>query len=230
MILAVIPARGGSRGLPGKNLRSIEGEPMIVYTIRAARASHRIDRTLVSTDDPEIARVARGSGAAVPFLRPAELAADTTPTLPVIDHAVRMVEASGEQVNVVVTLQPTSPMRTAAQIDAALELLESSGARSVVAVAPLGLPCNVVAAVIDGQLRRIPLDGSADARRQAAPPAVRITGAIYVTRRGLLAEGRILDDAPAVLMTDARSAIDVDDLTSLRAARRAARRAAGEGI
>ncbi len=227
LTLAVIPARGGSRGLPGKHLRRLGGAPMIAYTIRAALEAARIDRVLVSTDDEEIARTSRALGAEVPFLRPADLARDQTPTLPVIDHAVRHLEAQGETVSIVVTLQPTSPLRTAAQIDEAVALLEASGARSVVSVAPVGFPASVLGSVVDGRFHALAMPPGSDPRRQAAPPGARVTGAIYVTRRGLLAEGRLLDDAPAALVTGGPSTIDVDDLAGLRAARRAlARRGA----
>jgi CMP-N,N'-diacetyllegionaminic acid synthase len=221
MILAVIPARGGSRGLPGKHMRRINGEPMITYTIRAAIASRRIDRVVVSTDDPAIAGAARDAGAEVPYLRPEELAADETPTFPVIDHAVRAIESDGEAVSVVVTLQPTSPLRTAEQIDAAVALLDPPRVRSVVSVTALDLPASVVGGLVGGRYRSIPMPPGTDARRQGSPGAVRLTGAIYVTTRGLLAEGRLIDDAPAALLTDASSAIDVDDAQDLRAARRA---------
>jgi CMP-N,N'-diacetyllegionaminic acid synthase len=221
MILAVIPARGGSRGLPGKHMRRINGEPMITYTIRAAIASRRIDRVVVSTDDPAIAGAARDAGAEVPYLRPEELAADETPTFPVIDHAVRAVESDGEAVSVVVTLQPTSPLRTAEQIDAAVALLDPPRVRSVVSVTALDLPASVVGGLVGGRYRSIPMPPGTDTRRQGSPGAVRLTGAIYVTTRGLLAEGRLIDDAPAALLTDASSAIDVDDAQDLRAARRA---------
>jgi CMP-N,N'-diacetyllegionaminic acid synthase len=221
MILAVIPARGGSRGLPGKHMRRINGEPMITYTIRAAIASRRIDRVVVSTDDPAIAGAARDAGAEVPYLRPEELAADETPTFPVIDHAVRAIESDGEAVSVVVTLQPTSPLRTAEQIDAAVALLDPPRVRSVVSVTALDLPASVVGGLVGGRYRSIPMPPGTDTRRQGSPGAVRLTGAIYVTTRGLLAEGRLIDDAPAALLTDASSAIDVDDAQDLRAARRA---------
>ena len=128
MILAVIPARGGSRGIPRKNLRRIAGKPMIAYTIQAALASRRVDQVVLSTDDPEIAQVARQYGASVPFLRPAALARDDTPTPPVVEHAVSHVEAGGGQVEVVVTLQPTSPFTGAPVIDQAIELREQAQA------------------------------------------------------------------------------------------------------
>jgi CMP-N,N'-diacetyllegionaminic acid synthase len=202
-------------------MRRINGEPMITYTIRAAIASRRIDRVVVSTDDPAIAGVARDAGAEVPYLRPEELAADETATFPVIDHAVRAIESDGEAVSVVVTLQPTSPLRTAEQIDAAVALLDPPRVRSVVSVTALDLPASVVGGLVGGRYRSIPMPPGTDTRRQGSPGAVRLTGAIYVTTRGLLAEGRLIDDAPAALLTDASSAIDVDDAQDLRAARRA---------
>ena len=219
MILAVIPARGSSRGLPRKNLRVLGGLPMIAWTVRAALGAQRVDRTVVSTEDEEIAIVARSFGAEVPFLRPFDLADDTTPTLPVIEHAVRELESNGDVVSAVVTLQPTSPLRGSGLIDEAVDLLASSGARSVVAVTPLGMAISVIGGVAGG---RVLLDhGPGDARRQAAPEAMRITGSIYVTSRALLAEGRLLDDRPAALVTRGAAALDIDDERGLRAARRA---------
>ena len=219
--VAVIPARGGSRGLPGKNLRRLGREPLIAHAIRAGLGARGVDRVLVSTDDEKIASVARRCGAEVPFLRPVALAGDATPTAPVIEHAVRQLESTGAAVDVVVTLQPTSPLRPAALIDAALELLASTGARSVVTVAPLGYPASVIGSLDEGRFQACTLPAAADVRRQESPPGVRVTGAVYVTRRDLLAEGRLLDDAPAALLTDGDSTIDIDDLAGLRAARRA---------
>lgn len=221
MILAVIPARGGSRDLPGKNLRRIGGLPMIAWTVRAALDAERVDRTVVSTDDPAIAAAARAYGADVPFMRPAELARDDTPTLPVINHAVLELEAIGESISVVVTLQPTSPLRNAELIDAAIALLTSVNARSAVAVAPLSVPISVVGSVIDGRFHRA--QAVRDVRRQSSPPAMRITGSIYVTSRDLLAEGHLIDEHPAALVTEGAAAIDIDDERGLRSVRRAIR-------
>lgn len=195
---------------------------MIVHTIRAAQAARRIDRVLVSTNDPAVARVALRAGAEVPFRRPDELARFDTPTMPVIRHAVEWVEASGVNVGIVVTLQPTSPLRGASAIDAAVALVDDR-TRSAVAVAPLGLPISVVGYTDDSAFHPAWLGD--DGRRQAVPPAARITGAIYVTRRDLLASGRLLDDAPAALELDGPAAIDIDTAADLAAARRALRRA-----
>jgi len=222
VIVAIIPARGGSRGLTGKNLRRIAGQPMIVHTIRAALGARRIERVIVSTDDPRIRDAALAAGAEVPFLRPAALATDDTSTVAVVEHAVREIERGGSAVSVIVTLQPTSPLRGSGEIEEALALLDRSRARSVVSVAALGLPASVVGSTDAGRFRALPTPAGSDVRRQASSEAVRITGATYVTRRDLLDEGRLLDDAPAAQLTSGPAAIDVDDLHDLRAARRAA--------
>jgi CMP-N-acetylneuraminic acid synthetase len=118
--IATICARGGSKGLPGKNIRDFAGKPLIVHSIEQAQACPEIDAVYVSTDDEAIAAVVRAAGATVPYLRPAELASDSAPKLPVIEHLVRFLERQGQAVVRVVDLQPTSPLRDAADISAAL--------------------------------------------------------------------------------------------------------------
>jgi len=128
-VVAIIPARGGSKGLPRKNVRLLAGRPLIAYSIEAAKASPYIDRIIVSTDDPEIAEVARLYGAEVPFLRPAELAEDLTPTEPVLAHAVEWLERVEEyRVDVVVFLQPTDIFRKRYMIDEAVRRLQANPA------------------------------------------------------------------------------------------------------
>lgn len=219
LTVAVIPARAGSRGLPGKHLRLLGGEPMVAHTIRAALAARSIDRTIVSTNDPGVARIARRLGAEVPFERPAELARDDTPTVPVIQHAIDWLEASGAQVGIVVTLQPTSPLRGAAEIDALVGLLADAAVTSAVSVTPVRAPISVIGALRDGRFEAV--SSAADPRRQAAPPAVRITGSVYATRRFELRNGRLLGERPAAHLVTGPDAIDVDSEEDLRAARRA---------
>lgn len=219
--LAVVPARAGSRGLPGKHLRLVGGEPMVLHTLRTALAARRVDRVVVSTNDPAVAGLAQRHGVEV-IDRPASLATDEAATVSAVRHALRAAEASGERYDTNVTLQPTSPLRTAAQIDAAIAALEAPGVSSVVSVAMLDLPASVVGWLDDGRLRRA--SGTPPARRQVSPPAVRISGGIYVTRRSLLERGRLLDAAPAALVVDPASAVDVDDAGDLAEARRQWRR------
>ena len=134
-ILGIITARGGSKGIPGKNIKKLAGKPLIAYTIEAARTSGVFDRLIVSTDDEKIAEVARAYGCEVPFLRPAELAQDATSHIPVLQHAVSFLkEHENYASDFVMILQPTAPLRTAAHIREAAALLKTSGADSVVSV------------------------------------------------------------------------------------------------
>src|SRR5512134_1814031 len=123
-ILALIPARGGSKGIPRKNIRSFAGYPLIAWSIAAARQSACVTRILLSTDDPEIAAVAREYGAETPFLRPAELAQDNTTDLPVFEHAIQwLAQNEGYQPDIVVQLRPTSPIRPRDCVDNAVKIL-----------------------------------------------------------------------------------------------------------
>lgn len=133
-ILGIIPARGGSKGIPHKNIRSLGGEPLIAYSIKSALKS-RIGRIIVSTDDPEIAEVARGYGVEVPFLRPAHLAEDSSSSLSVLLHVLEYVETQEQYYpHIVACLPPTTPFRTATHIDAAIEMLVSSDVDSVIGI------------------------------------------------------------------------------------------------
>ena len=134
-IVGVIPARSGSKGIPNKNIKPLAGRPLIYYTIQAGLESRLLNRLLVSTDSPEIEDIAKGYGAEVPFLRPAELAQDDTPRLPVVQHAARYLEKTeGYKPDIMVTLQPTSPLRRAEHIDAAIDMLISTKADRVLSV------------------------------------------------------------------------------------------------
>jgi len=137
-VLALIPARGGSKSIPRKNIRPFAGHPLIAWSIAAAQAAETVTRVIVSTDDAEIAAAARRYGAETPFIRPAELAQDDTPDLPVFEHALRWLEAQeGYQPDLIVHLRPTSPLRRVWHIDqAVLRLLEHPEADSIRSVSP----------------------------------------------------------------------------------------------
>src|SRR5690606_35310248 len=133
-VLGIIPARGGSKGVPGKNIRPLNGKPLIVYTIEAALAS-RLTDVIVSTDDDAIANVAREAGANVPFRRPAELSGDSARSIPVAQHALKFMEEVNNTVyDAIMLLQPTAPFRTVEDINCALDILEATGADSVISV------------------------------------------------------------------------------------------------
>lgn len=133
-LLAVIPARGGSKGLPGKNLAPLAGQPLIAWTIRAARQSAVVDRTVVTTDDEAIAAVSRAHGADVPFVRPAPLASDGAKAIDVLLHAMECIAAHGGAYDLVMYLQPTSPLRTSDDIRGAVAFMKEKNARCVVSV------------------------------------------------------------------------------------------------
>jgi len=132
--LAIIPARGGSKGLPGKNVRVIAGKPLIAWSIEQALDCGAIDCVHVSTDDSEIAEVARQYGADVPYLRPIELAQDITPTEPVLAYALDWYEGKGLRFDAIVLLQPTSPLRLPGTLATAIRAFEGSGAQSLLGV------------------------------------------------------------------------------------------------
>ena len=192
-VLAVIPARGGSKGVPRKNIRPICGKPILAYTIEAALAArHSLRRIIVSTDDPEIAEAAHEYGAEVPFMRPKHLAGDQVPTLPVLQHAVRFVERQdGLTFDWILLLQPTAPLRGTQDIEKALDLARGGGCDSVISVVQVFAEHPILMKRIeDNQLLPYSLEEKEGTRRQDyQPPAYMRNGAIYLTRRNVLLEG-----------------------------------------
>jgi len=229
-VLGVITARGGSKGIPGKNLRPLAGKPLLEYTIDAARESGALDRVLLSTDDPAIADAARAYGCEVPFLRPGDLARDETPHLPVMQHVVRWLdEQEGYRPDAVMILQPTSPLRRPDDIGACIRLLEQSGADSVLSVSEV--PAHV------HPMRTLRLDADDQAvlfvtgepvrrrinRRQDLPPAWTMNGAVYLCRTGVLFadEPSLYGDRTVAYRMPAAHGISIDDLDDWAAAERA---------
>lgn len=133
-VLALIPARGGSKGLPRKNIRMLGDKPLIAWPIKSALASKYVDQVVVTTDDEEIAGIAKEYGAEVPFLRPSELAADTAPSSAAITHAIRYLELDGIKFDLIILLEPTSPLTDEFDIDKALEKIVISDAKSLVGI------------------------------------------------------------------------------------------------
>jgi CMP-N,N'-diacetyllegionaminic acid synthase len=202
-VLGLIPARGGSRGVPRKNVRTLATKPVLAWTIEAALACEGLDRVVVSTDDSEIADVARAFGAEVPFVRPVELAADETPDLPVYRHAL---EALGDEFDAVALLRPTAPLRTADDIAAALRLLDDQ-ADCVRSVCEAEHSPYWMGVVEDGRLR--PLLDQVPAQRQLLPPVYRLNGAVDVVRCASVGDELFGGTVRAYVMPRERS-VDLD--------------------
>jgi CMP-N,N'-diacetyllegionaminic acid synthase len=188
-VLAVVPARGGSKGIPGKNITPLAGKPLLLYTAEAALAATRLARIVLSTDDPVIASIGRAGGLDVPFMRPAALAGDNVSTLAVLQDVVRRLEAAGEVYDAVMTLQPTTPLRRAADIDGAIELLERTGADSVISFVDVGEkhPARMKFLDADGRVHDPPFaEGTECLPRQQLPRLYLREGSIYLTRHDVL--------------------------------------------
>lgn len=229
-VLGLICARGGSKGIPGKNLTHLAGKPLIVHTIEAARQATRLDRVVVSTDSEDIATSARMHGAEVPFLRPAELAADDTPGIAPVLHGLRwLAEHQSYHAQFVMLLQPTSPLRTAEDINAAVELLDNAQADAVVSVTRAAQhPYWHKRVRDDGTLAPFLDVGVTPTQRQNLPPAYALNGAIYLCRsKTLLArESFYADRTLAYVMPEERS-LDIDTPWDLYLAELVLRDAAG---
>lgn len=186
-VLGLIPARGGSKGIPGKNIRLLNGKPLLYYTVQSARESGLVDRLILTTDSTEIAMVGRDLGIEVPFIRPAHLAQDDTPMLLVIEHALHFLEAEGWQPDIILLLQPTAPLRRAAHIQTAVHKLIDEKCDSVVSVVevPLHYVPDFVLRLEDGKLKPF-LDAPLATRRQDARPAYSRDGTIYAFWRDVL--------------------------------------------
>ncbi len=216
-VLAVIPARGGSRGVPRKNIRLVCGKPLIAYTIETALAArHLFHRIIVSTDDAEIAQVARGCGADVPFLRPAEMADDHAPMAPTMRHAVEFVEREdGVTIDWICLLQPTEPFRTVDDMTECIRLARAGECESVISVTQVFAVHPVLMKRIeDGRLVPFCVEEPEGTRRQDYhPPAYMRNGAIYLTRRDVLMErgsiwGRVI--TPYVMPEERSVGVDTE--------------------
>ena len=211
-VFGVIPARGGSKGLPGKNLRVLGALSLLGHAVASAKESRALGRFIVSTDSPAIADEARRHGAEIPFLRPAQLATDEIAIEPTLQHAVRWFEAeAGVRPDFIVTLQPTSPFRTGADIDRTVAKILDTGADSAQTVTEADYSPHFMYA-LDGD-RTVPLlaDGHKYVRRQDAPPAYQPSGAVYVTRYQVLMEqGRVLGDDNRAVVMGFEASVNID--------------------
>lgn len=213
-VLAIIPARGGSKGVPRKNIRDVAGKPLIAWTIEAARKSVYIDRLILSSDDAEIIWVAGEWGCEAPFVRPAELARDDTPGIDPVLHALG---ALPDKYDYVVLLQPTSPLRAAQDIDGCIERCCLTAADSCVSVTvPDKSPFWMFTLDDRGEMRPLLETSGQYTRRQNLPAVYALNGAVYVARTAWLAASRsfIAAGTLACVMPSERS-LDIDSETDL---------------
>jgi CMP-N,N'-diacetyllegionaminic acid synthase len=190
-VLGLVPARGGSKGVARKNIRMLCGKPLLGYTAESALAARRLARVVLTTEDEEIAELGRRCGLEVPFVRPAALALDETPMMPVVHHALKVLSESGDTFDAVCLLQPTNPFRRAEDIDGAIELLETTGADSVISFVDVGEkhPARMKYISAEGRVVDPPFAEAFEGqRRQDLPKVYLREGSIYVTRTGVLVQ------------------------------------------
>jgi CMP-N,N'-diacetyllegionaminic acid synthase len=222
-VLALVPARGGSKGVPDKNLRVIAGRTLLDYVAAAAGQSGVVDRIVLTTDSEAIAATGRRAGLDVPFLRPAELARDQTPMLPVVQHALEWLATAGWIPEIVVLLQPTSPLRRPAHIASAVDLLRSSGADSVVTVVelPRHLSPDYVMRIDGGRLVPFLPEGARVTRRQDARAAYSREGTVYAFRTTTLTRyGSMYGDDCRPLLIEDSDSLSIDSPADWIAAER----------
>ena len=214
-VLAVIPARGGSKGVPGKNIRPVCGKPLIAYTIETALAIKDLfHRVIVSTDDENIAAISRQYGAETPFMRPDDLAGDKIPTLPVLEHAVQFIEQQ-DQVTIdwVMLLQPTSPFRDPEDLKNSIELATQGGCDSVISVVQVFAVHPILMKKIEGNtLLPFGLEEKEGTRRQDyKPDAYMRNGCIYLSKRDTIIKDRSIwgqTIRPYVMPEDSAAGVD----------------------
>ncbi len=211
-IIGLVTARSSSKCIPRKNIKLLAGKPLIAWTIEAARQS-RLTRIVVSTDDEEIAGIARQWGADTPFLRPPELARDDSSSIAVIIHAIEWMQAN-ERIapDYLMLLQPTSPFRIPRDIDAAIELAEARHATAVVSVCEAQRHPHLCKRILsDGTLADFVASNLAYQRRQDLPPAYALNGAIYLNRReSLIRDRTFLPGGTLACVMPAERSLDID--------------------
>ena len=189
-IFGIIPARGGSKGIPGKNIKNFAGKPLIAWTIETALKSKTCSRLIVSTDSQDIKKIAQEWGAEVPFIRPKHLASDTATSISVINHAIEYLRNEGiKESDYILLLQPTSPLRNEEDIKNVIEIGQSKHAVAVMSVTePHYHPCKTHMITPQGVLQRFFKNNSDNERRQDLPQAYAENGAIYLNRISSLLE------------------------------------------
>lgn len=215
-VLGIIPARGGSKGVPRKNIRLLAGKPLIQYTIDVAQQAS-LDHLILTTEDAEIADIGKALGIDVPFLRPGDLAKDTTPMLPVLQHVVGYLENQGDYYDLICLLQPTNPLRKVEHITGCLELQRETDADTVMTVLPVPLEYNphwVYFQKEDNSLVLSTGEATPIPRRQELPPAYHREGSVYLVKRDVLMEqGSLYGKKVVGYLVSPEESVNIDTLT-----------------
>lgn len=220
-VLLVIPARGGSKGIPRKNLTDVHGKPLIFFAIKNALEAKSVARVIVSTEDEEIASVAQKYGAEVPFMRPSELAVDEISLIPVFKHASNVMNEFGFKHDIVASLQPTSPLLLASSIDIAINLMKESNCDSVGSISLIEHSHPYAAQKLqeDGQVAPLFPEAEHYLQRQDRPDFYTYTGGLYLRKTGLLENwsGRdwCMGDSRRGVIVDSYSAMNIDSALDL---------------
>lgn len=218
-VLALIPARGGSKGIKNKNIIDLNGLPLIAYSIRAAKESKYIDDVIVSTDSLEIQEISNQYGAETPFIRPQRLASDTAATLDTVLHALNEMKMLGRLYDIVILLQPTSPLRTGEDIDGAVELFERTGEEGVAAVSEVSdSPVLMRKVEEDGRLKKF-LSQNSSIRRQDMEKTYRINGSIYINLVSKVDSNTSFNDNPIGYIMEKSHSVDIDEWVDLEIAK-----------
>tara|TARA_R110001599_G_scaffold326067_1_gene538487 strand:- start:12631 stop:13326 length:696 start_codon:yes stop_codon:yes gene_type:complete len=217
-IIAIIPARGGSKGLPRKNILPLGGIPLIGWSINAAKESKYIDRLIISSDSDEICSLVRELGCDVPFKRPSELSNDTANSVDVVSHAISVC---GDVFDIVILLQPTSPFRSSTDIDKAIELFVSSCTNSVVSVVESDKSPEWMYWLGESKNDLFPIMSGVDraTRRQDTKKAYVLNGALYIIdKEHFLTTQKFVDETTVAYVMDRKSSIDIDTALDLEIA------------
>ncbi|MBI5401570.1 acylneuraminate cytidylyltransferase family protein [Candidatus Wolfebacteria bacterium] len=220
-ILGIITARGGSKSIPRKNIKNLNGKPLIAYTIEAAEKSRLLTRFVVSTEDAEIVAVSKQLGASVPFIRPMELAQDDSASIDVVIHAINWLKDSlTEKYDYIMILQPTSPLRTAEDIDACIEKIIDTGADSVISMMKLVDFSPLKLKKIEGDtiLPLLQDEGKLASRRQEAQDIYKRNAAIFLTKKGLIMKKDLFGKISRPYIMPIERSVDINELVDFELA------------
>ncbi len=217
-VLAIIPARGGSKGIKDKNIYPLCGKPLIAYSIEAAKHSEYIDEILVSTDSEKIANVAKEYGASVPFLRPKELASDTSKSIDAIVHAIDTLKNSNQFFDILVLLQPTSPLRSAEDVDGALEEFSKNDYKSLVSISEVNDNPILIRTIDENEKLKRLLNADSSVRRQDMKKYYRVNGSIYINLISEIDVSTSFNDNIIPYIVPQERAVDIDEMKDLAVA------------